>query len=73
MNQAESYERGFADGTKEERAAIVAWIRGGRERMAAQRKAGAGSMGPLYDAGQIAACEGLADAIECGAHLSARS
>jgi hypothetical protein len=59
----------FADGRARERAAIVAWIRRSPERMKAAAKAGAVSIGPLYDAGQLNAATGLADAIERGEHL----
>ena len=50
---------------KLERARIVAWLRGAPDRMAAQDSIpGITSIGPLYDAGQLAACKETADCIE---------
>ena len=55
----------------EDRADIVAWMRKSPERMREQAIHGAQSIGALYDCGQLAAADGLANAIEKRAYLSA--
>ena len=52
---------------KLEREHIIAWLRGAPDRMATQYKVpGLISIGPLYDAGQLAACAQTVDYIEQG-------
>jgi hypothetical protein len=46
------------------RSNLAKWMRGAQERMVEQSKRGATSISSMYDAGQIAAANGLADAID---------
>lgn len=50
--------------TKAERARIVAWLREAPARMEAQRKAGALSLGASHEAGQLFACDQIANWLE---------
>ena len=56
---------------EQERADVVAWLRGADARIAEQRERGARDLHYMHTAGMLQACDDCAKAIEAGAHVGA--